>query len=76
MKIGQLLSMDAGEMLPPEMAEILARLRAEAEPMPPRQLRDVLNARWGKDWRRPLRPFRRPPRRRRLDRAGPSRPHP
>lgn len=38
MKMGQLLSMDAGEMLPPELAQILARLRAEARPMPPAQL--------------------------------------
>ncbi len=50
MKIGQLLSMDAGEMLPPELAAILARLRAEAHPMPPRQLRAVLDAAWGRGW--------------------------
>ena len=52
MKVGQLLSMDAGDVLPPEIAAILERLRAEAEPMPPRQLRDVLNAEWGPDWLR------------------------
>ncbi|MGF1551872.1 MAG: ABC1 kinase family protein [Paracoccaceae bacterium] len=50
MKMGQLLSMDAGELLPPELAEILARLRADADPMPPRQLRDVLDAEWGRGW--------------------------
>lgn len=50
MKVGQLLSMDAGEMLPAEMAAILARLRAEAEPMPPAQLRRVLDGAWGVGW--------------------------
>ena len=29
MKVGQLMSMDAGEMLPKEVSELLARLRAE-----------------------------------------------
>lgn len=50
MKLGQLLSMDAGEVLPPELATIMARLRAEAEPMPPQQLRRVLDAAWGAGW--------------------------
>ena len=52
MKVGQLISMDAGDMLPPELAEILARLRSEAHHMPWVQLRRVLNAAWGADWRR------------------------
>jgi predicted unusual protein kinase regulating ubiquinone biosynthesis (AarF/ABC1/UbiB family) len=50
MKMGQLLSMDAGEMLPPELARIMERLRADADPMPPRQLQAVLNAQWGRGW--------------------------
>lgn len=50
MKVGQLISMDAGEMLPPELAEILARLRVNAHPMPSAQLRSVLTANWGPDW--------------------------
>ncbi len=50
MKVGQLISMDAGDVLPPEIAAILDRLRSEAEPMPPRQLRDVLDAAWGPGW--------------------------
>lgn len=50
MKMGQLLSMDAGDVLPPELSQILARLRADADHMPPRQLRDVLNAEWGTGW--------------------------
>ena len=52
MKVGQLISMDAGEMLPPELAAIMARLRADADYMPPRQLRDVLTRAWGRDWHR------------------------
>jgi predicted unusual protein kinase regulating ubiquinone biosynthesis (AarF/ABC1/UbiB family) len=52
MKLGQLLSMDTGDLLPPELAAILARLRAEAHPMPPRQLRAVLSANWGPDFLR------------------------
>ena len=50
MKVGQLLSMDAGDLLPPELAAILGRLRADADHMPPKQLQAVLNAEWGKGW--------------------------
>ncbi|MBF9030280.1 AarF/ABC1/UbiB kinase family protein [Rhodobacterales bacterium HKCCE3408] len=50
MKVGQLLSMDAGDVLPPEFAAILERLREDASPMPPKQLRDVLDAEWGPGW--------------------------
>lgn len=52
MKIGQLVSMDTGDILPPELADILARLRADADFMPPKQLRDVLDGAWGNGWRR------------------------
>lgn len=52
MKVGQLLSMDAGEMLPPEFAELLARLRADAQSMPMSQLVAVLENSWGKGWER------------------------
>lgn len=51
MKVGQLLSMDAGEILPPEMTAIMARLRADAHHMPPAQLLRVLARHWGPDWR-------------------------
>ena len=51
MKLGQMISMDAGDMLPPELAEILARLRQNAYRMPPQQLQTVLAAEWGRDWR-------------------------
>jgi predicted unusual protein kinase regulating ubiquinone biosynthesis (AarF/ABC1/UbiB family) len=52
MKIGQMISMDAGDVLPPELTAILARLRDQAHHMPPRQLDQVLAREWGKDWRR------------------------
>lgn len=50
MKIGQLVSMDTGEFLPPEMAQIMARLRDDAHIMPPAQLKQVLNANWPDKW--------------------------
>ena len=34
MKLGQLLSMDAGDLLTPELAQLLSLLRADANPMP------------------------------------------
>ena len=57
MKVGQLISMDAGEVLPPELADIMARLRNQAHFMPPRQLKQVLNKNWGADWLRAFRRF-------------------
>lgn len=57
MKVGQLASMDAGDILPAELSEIMARLRAEADYMPPKQLHGVLVANWGRDWRRGFRRF-------------------
>uniref|UniRef100_A0A486XV84 Ubiquinone biosynthesis monooxygenase UbiB n=1 Tax=Rheinheimera sp. BAL341 TaxID=1708203 RepID=A0A486XV84_9GAMM len=50
MKVGQLLSMDAGDMLPAELSDILARLRANANPMPPKQLTQVLRSELGENW--------------------------
>lgn len=52
MKVGQLLSMDAGDLLPPDLAEVLARLRSDAEAMPMSQLVGVLNGNWGEGWER------------------------
>lgn len=43
MKVGQLLSMDAGDLLPREFSEIISRLRCDAHPMPMSQLVAVLN---------------------------------
>jgi predicted unusual protein kinase regulating ubiquinone biosynthesis (AarF/ABC1/UbiB family) len=52
MKLGQMISMDAGDVLPPELTAILARLRNSAHFMPTAQLNKVLIAEWGADWRR------------------------
>ena len=57
MKVGQLLSMDAGDLLPPEVADILARLRADATAMPMSQVVSMLDAHWGEGWRRHFRQF-------------------
>lgn len=57
MKIGQLISMDIGAMLPPELAGVMARLREGAEPMPDKQLRAVLHANWGAGWQGRLASF-------------------
>lgn len=57
MKVGQLLSMDAGELLPPELADILSRLRADAIPMPMSQVVNALNANWGDGWDRHFEQF-------------------
>ncbi len=51
MKLGQMISMDAGDLLPPELSEILASLRDKANFMPPRQLQQMLKSEWGEDWR-------------------------
>jgi predicted unusual protein kinase regulating ubiquinone biosynthesis (AarF/ABC1/UbiB family) len=57
MKLGQMISMDAGDLLPPELTQIMARLREGAHRMPPQQLDRVLTAEWGRDWRRRFRHF-------------------
>ncbi|WFE69211.1 AarF/ABC1/UbiB kinase family protein [Thiomicrospira sp. R3] len=50
MKVGQLLSMDAGDLLPPELAHILANLRNQAPSMPLPQLQKQLSQHWGANW--------------------------
>lgn len=62
LKLGQMLSMDTGVVLPAELTAILARMRDDARHMPPKQLQTVLNAEWGQGWysrfaRFDLRPF-------------------
>ena len=52
MKVGQLVSMDTGDVLPPELAQIMARLRDDAHFMPPAQLKKVLAAQWHAGWLR------------------------
>jgi len=50
MKLGQLLSLEGEDLLPPEFAEALAVLRAGANAMPPEQLARVLTREYGKNW--------------------------
>ena len=50
MKMGQLISMDTGDVLPPELAAVMARLRENADHMPPKQLKRVLTQNWGQGW--------------------------
>jgi predicted unusual protein kinase regulating ubiquinone biosynthesis (AarF/ABC1/UbiB family) len=57
MKLGQLVSMDAGDLLPPELAAILGRLRSDAQAMPQRQVQAVLSANWGAGWQQRFEPF-------------------
>ncbi len=52
MKLGQMLSMENGMILSPELTAILGKLQAEAPAMPPRQLKAMLSAEWGHDWMR------------------------
>jgi predicted unusual protein kinase regulating ubiquinone biosynthesis (AarF/ABC1/UbiB family) len=51
LKLGQMMSMDVGLVLPPALTEILAKLRADAQPMPAAQVDQVLSAAWGPAWR-------------------------
>jgi predicted unusual protein kinase regulating ubiquinone biosynthesis (AarF/ABC1/UbiB family) len=57
MKLGQLLSLEGQDLLPPEVGEALAILRAEADAMPEAQLRRVLARAYGKGWERRFRDF-------------------
>lgn len=50
MKVGQILSMDTGDFLPRELADILARLRSDARYMPPGQLDQVMSEAYGDNW--------------------------
>ncbi|MFL0356815.1 ABC1 kinase family protein [Erythrobacter sp. GH1-10] len=57
MKMGQMISLDAGDYLPRELSDILATLRDQANFMPARQLDKVLKEGWGPDWRKRFRWF-------------------
>ncbi|MET0068801.1 MAG: AarF/ABC1/UbiB kinase family protein [Candidatus Thiodiazotropha sp.] len=50
MKLGQLISMDNGHLIPPQLSELLARLRENAYAMPMLQLAEVLESNWGSGW--------------------------
>ena len=51
MKIGQLLSMEAGELLPQELTDILSKLRDNAHSMPKQDIDNILQTAWGENWR-------------------------
>ncbi|MCL9782387.1 AarF/ABC1/UbiB kinase family protein [Vibrio sp. S4M6] len=57
MKVGQLLSMETGDYLPPVLTEILATLRENARPMPQEQVVQVLQGAWGKRWQDDFKQF-------------------
>ena len=50
MKMGQILSMDTGDLLPRELTDILARLRSDAKSMPVAQLRAAMLEAYGEEW--------------------------
>lgn len=57
MKLGQLLSLESADVLPPEFAEALALLRASADTMPSSQVRRALGREYGKGWEARFRRF-------------------
>ena len=50
LKLGQMLSLEGEDFLPPEVAKILQRLRSDADVMPEDQVRKVMKKRYGKKW--------------------------
>jgi predicted unusual protein kinase regulating ubiquinone biosynthesis (AarF/ABC1/UbiB family) len=57
MKLGQLLSLESEDFLPPEAASALADLRNAADAMPSSQLHGVLREAWGPGWEGRFRSF-------------------
>ncbi len=57
MKVGQMVSMESGDLLPPALADILARLRSDARAMPKTQVISMLDANWGKGWSKQFKHF-------------------
>jgi len=57
MKLGQLLSLEGDDLLPPEFSEALAVLRATADTMPASQVRRVLGRAYGAGWEARFREF-------------------
>lgn len=57
MKLGQLLSMEGDDLLPPQFAAAIAVLQAEGTGMPETQLRRVLGRAWGHGWESRFREF-------------------
>jgi len=61
MKLGQMMSLQGADLLPPEFAQALALLRAQAAPMPRAQLRRVLGREYGRGWERRFEQFENEP---------------
>jgi len=57
MKLGQLLSLEGDDLLPPEFAEALSVLRSTADTMPASQVRRALGRAYGKGWETRFREF-------------------
>ncbi|WP_348647615.1 AarF/ABC1/UbiB kinase family protein [Marivita sp. S6314] len=57
MKMGQLLSLEAGDLLTPELAAVLRPLQSQAHVMPPSQLKTVLTAAWGRNFMKQFKRF-------------------
>lgn len=57
MKMGQMLSMEAADIMPAEVAAILARLRDNADVMPPQQLKKALTVGLGPGFMKRFRRF-------------------
>ncbi len=57
MKVGQLLSMDAGDILPAELAAIFDSLRADARPMPMSEVVTVMQESFGQGWEQQFKRF-------------------
>ncbi len=50
MKMGQVISMEGADIIPPEFSEALAILRDSANTMPDSQIRGVMGREYGKGW--------------------------
>lgn len=61
MKLGQILSMDSGDLLPKELTDILANLRNDGTHMPEDQLEAAMVKAYGKKWESEFRLFDRYP---------------
>jgi len=57
MKVGQLLSMESGELLPAELTALFDQLREEAHFLPLGEVARELDLAWGKGWDRDFRQF-------------------
>ncbi len=54
LKLGQMLSLADEALIPPQIAQVLERVRSQADVMPPRQLQAQMVSELGLDWREKL----------------------